>query len=74
MASRSIGRVTRSSTSDGDAPGNPTITSAKGTTICGSSSRGVLMIASAPRSNAAIMMSEVSLESSEAAARRPARP
>ena len=70
----SMGTLTRSSTSLTLAPGISTKTSAKGTTICGSSSRGVASTAKNPRSSEAKMTSWVSLESMKACATRPANP
>ena len=49
-------------------------TSAIGTTICGSSSRGVATIANRPRSSAPTMMSGVSLLPMKSAAMRPDKP
>ena len=50
-SSRSIGMLARCSTSAADAPGICTNTSSMGTTICGSSSRGVRRMANAPSSS-----------------------
>ena len=74
QSSFSIGRVTRCSTSSGDAPGIATITSTIGTMICGSSSRGSATTATMPSASAATMKSGVSFESMKAAASRPAAP
>src|SRR5208337_210406 len=60
---RSIGIVTRCSTSCADAPGMLTNTSSIGTTICGSSSRGVCQMLKSPNNNAATITSGVSGES-----------
>ena len=58
----SIGVVTRCSTSCAVEPGISTKTSIMGTTICGSSSRGVWSTANAPSRIENTMMSGVSLE------------
>src|SRR5271169_189834 len=69
----SMGRLTRCATSSADAPGICTNTSSMGTTIWGSSSRGVLRMLNAPRSSAATITSGVSFESMKLWAMRPAR-
>ena len=71
-SSRSMGIVARCCTSAGVAPGMRTKTSSMGTTICGSSSRGVIRMAKAPASSAPAMNSGVSLELMKACATRPA--
>ncbi len=65
--------VARSWISAGAAPGMLTITSSMGTTICGSSSRGVIRMAKAPASSAAAMNSGVSFEFMKVRATSPAR-
>src|SRR5678815_4973065 len=70
----SIGRVARSSTSLALQPGIETSTSIIGTLIWGSSSRGNMMIATAPSSTEVMMINGVSLESMKARATRPAKP
>ena len=74
QSSFSIGRVTRCSTSAGDAPGISANTSTIGTTICGSSSRGSPTTAKAPSASDAMMNSGVSLEWRNAPASLPAAP
>src|SRR3954469_13440909 len=71
---RSSGVVSWPSTSPGLAPGNGTITSTIGTTICGSSSRGVSATAPRPSRIDAITIKGVSLLERNARARRPAGP
>src|SRR5512146_2749651 len=71
-SSFSIGMVTRCSTSADDAPGICTNTSSMGTTICGSSSRGVCHTANPPSSRAAMMARGVSFEAMNACATLPA--
>jgi len=71
---RSSGVTSWLSTSEGLAPGNGTITSTIGTTICGSSSRGVSDTARTPRRIEARTMTGVSLERRNGRARRPATP
>ncbi len=67
-----MGTVARCCTSCGDAPGICTNTSSMGTTICGSSSRGVIRIAKAPASSAPAMNSGVSFELMKVRAISPA--
>src|SRR5579875_1009765 len=74
QTSFSIGVVTRSSTSLALAPGIVTKTSIIGTTICGSSSRGVSRMAKAPTRMAKIITRGVNFELMKARARRPASP
>src|SRR5208282_507047 len=74
LSRRSMGMVTRCSTSSADAPGMLTNTSSIGTTICGSSSRGVCQMLKSPSNNAAIITSGVSGESINACAIFPASP
>ena len=69
-----MGMATRSFTSLGVAPGMEIMTSIMGTLICGSSSRGSMTTAITPKRNEAMMMISVSLESTKAAAMRPAKP
>ena len=66
--------MTRCSTSCADAPGMLTKTSSMGTTICGSSSRGVCQILNRPSKSAATITSGVSGETMNACAMVPARP
>ena len=74
QSSFSIGWVARFSTSLAVIPGACTITSIIGTMICGSSSRGRLMVAKTPAARAAMMIRGVSLLSMKAEATRPAKP
>src|ERR1039458_9234309 len=69
---RSMGTVARCCTSAAEAPGICTNTSSMGTTIWGSSSRGVIRIAKAPASSAPAMNSGVSFELMKARAISPA--
>ena len=70
----SMGRASRFSVSSGPAPGSTAITSIIGTEICGSSSRGVATMASAPTPSDAMVKSGVSLERRNALAMRPEAP
>src|SRR5210317_1973644 len=70
----SIGRATRFSTSFVLAPGKPTNTLAKVTSICGSSSRGVTITAKIPSSIAASASNGVRALSWKRAARPPEIP
>ncbi len=70
----SIGLVTRSSTSCGDAPGIWTKTSTIGTMICGSSSRGNFHTAKAPSNSEPAITSGVSFDPIQARANFPAGP
>ena len=69
-----MGRVSRFSTSVGEAPGIPTNTSTMGTLIWGSSSRGSIWTAKIPSKMDAIIAIGVSFESMKNEANRPARP
>src|SRR5512138_702179 len=71
---RSSGVVSWVSTSAGEAPGIGTMTSTMGTTICGSSSRGVRATAATPRPIEARTMTGVSFERRNGFAIRPASP
>src|SRR5208337_3073704 len=69
-----MGIVTRCSTSCADAPGMFTNTSSMGTTICGSSSRGVCQMLKSPNDKAATITSGVRGESIKPCAIFPASP
>ena len=71
---RSSGVVSWDSTSVGAAPGMGTMTSTMGTTICGSSSRGVRKTAARPSNSDAMTISCVSLLRRKVCATRPAKP
>src|SRR5688572_4182500 len=71
---RSKGFVNCSSTIFADAPGKGNQTSAIGTIICGSSSRGVTRAANRPSNNAPMISSGVSLLVRKRAAMRPESP
>src|SRR5690606_33067983 len=66
--------ATRFSTSSAEAPGISTRTSAKGTTICGSSSRGVASSATAPAASEAMRKSTDSLEVMKISTTRAVQP
>src|SRR5690554_5673999 len=70
----SIGTATTFSTSTALAPGNGTNTFANVTSICGSSSRGVISTAKSPSSSPAIARSGVIFESWKRRATRPEKP
>src|SRR5512132_611160 len=69
-----MGLVSCSSTTFAEAPGKDSHTSAMGTTICGSSSRGVSRTANSPSRRLAILIRGVSLLPMKSAARRPLAP
>src|SRR5688500_9508316 len=71
---RSNGLVNCSSTTFAEAPGKGNQTSAIGTIICGSSSRGVTRTANRPSNNAPMINNGVSLLVRKRAAMRPESP